>query len=226
MNLIKTSSITMSSMEIAELCDKRHDHVMRDIRKMLAELNIDTPQFWGVYQAENGQSYECFNLPRRECDILISGYNIKYRAAIVDRWQELESKLMPAIPKTYAAALQLAADQARQIEEQEKALAIAAPKVDFYDAVAGSKDCIDIGKAAKTLAIKGYGRNNLFEFLRSKSILQKDNQPYQKYVDSGYFRIIESKWIDSGGDTHINFKTVVYQKGLDFIRRMIEKEQK
>ena len=34
----------------------------------------------------------------------------------------------PAIPKTYAEALQLAADQARQIEQQQAQLAIAAPK--------------------------------------------------------------------------------------------------
>lgn len=36
----KNATITMSSVEIAELCDKRHDHVMRDIRNMLVELNL------------------------------------------------------------------------------------------------------------------------------------------------------------------------------------------
>lgn len=60
----------------------------------------------------------------------------------------------------------------------------------------------------------------LFEFLRVKGILDKNNQPYQRFQDAGYFRIIETKYIADDG-THINLKTVVYQKGLDFIRRVI-----
>lgn len=80
----------MSSREIAELCEKRHDNVVADIRKMLTELGLDAPDFSGAYKTSQGNEYECFNLPRRECDILIAGYNIKYRAAIVDLWHELE----------------------------------------------------------------------------------------------------------------------------------------
>src|SRR5680860_223771 len=87
----------MSSLEIAKLCEKQHKHVLVDIRTMLQELEIDTAGFSAVYRSENGQDYGMFSLPRRECDILIAGYNIKYRAAIVDRWRELESST-PALP--------------------------------------------------------------------------------------------------------------------------------
>ena len=38
----------MSSREIATLCDKRHDNVMADIRKMLDELDIYAPEFSGT----------------------------------------------------------------------------------------------------------------------------------------------------------------------------------
>ncbi|MNW68491.1 Phage antirepressor protein KilAC domain protein [compost metagenome] len=50
-----------------------------------------------------------------------------------------------------------------------------------------------------------------------------NNQPYQRYVDSGYFRVIEQKYMKPDGSTNINIKTLVYQKGLDFIRRTLEK---
>lgn len=82
--------LTMSSLEIAKLTGKRHDNVLADVRAMLEELELATPEFSGVYKADNKQTYECFNLPKRECFILVSGYNLKLRAAIIDRWQELE----------------------------------------------------------------------------------------------------------------------------------------
>jgi phage regulator Rha-like protein len=37
--------VSMSSREIAKLCDKRHDHVLRDTMHMLSELEIDAPKF-------------------------------------------------------------------------------------------------------------------------------------------------------------------------------------
>ena len=86
----QSSEMTMSSLEIAKLTGKEHRNVLADIRTMLNELEIPTAEFSAVYKADNKQTYECFNLPKRECMILVSGYSIKLRAAIIDRWQELE----------------------------------------------------------------------------------------------------------------------------------------
>lgn len=91
------------------------------------------------------------------------------------------------------------------------------PKAEFFDAVADSKDAISLAEAAKVLDL-GIGRNKLFEFLRTERVLQSDNQPYQRYVDAGYFRTIEQKYT-VGDEVRINIKTLVYQKGLDFIRK-------
>ncbi|MDD2704150.1 MAG: Rha family transcriptional regulator [Acidocella sp.] len=88
----------MSSREIAELTGKRHDHVMRDIRAMIVELYGEDylPKFGGVYRGGNGEVRPCFNLPKRETLILVSGYSVELRARIIDRWQELESQQRPA----------------------------------------------------------------------------------------------------------------------------------
>lgn len=92
MSKLSVAVKSMSSLEIAELCGKRHDHVMTDIRKMLDELNFDAPDFLGTYKTGRNNTYECFNLPKRESMILVSGYSVIMRAAIIDRWQELENK--------------------------------------------------------------------------------------------------------------------------------------
>ena len=118
------------------------------------------------------------------------------------------------IPQNYAEALQLAADQAKQLLEQK-------PKVEFFNAVAESKDAIEIASVAKILNVPGVGRNKLFEFLRDHKILMNNNQPFQKYIDAGYFRIVEQKYCRPNGDTCINIKTLVYQRGVQYIRKIL-----
>ena len=131
------------------------------------------------------------------------------------------------LPQTYKEAL---IELIAQVEENEK-LQIEntelKPKGEFYDAVAGSDTLIDMNQVSKTLNIKGLGRNKLFEFLRSQKILMNDNQPYQQYVDKGYFKLIEVRWTNpKTGDTNITLKTMVFQTGLDFIRKTVKKYYK
>lgn len=103
----------MSSMEIARLCNKRHDHVMRDIQLTLAQAGIPAPKFGGGYLDANNQMRPCYHLPRFEFYLVVSGYSVPYRAACLRRWHELEAKLVAAgghyIPKSHADALIMAA---------------------------------------------------------------------------------------------------------------------
>lgn len=106
------------------------------------------------------------------------------------------------------------------INQKDKMIEELLPKASFFDAVADSKTAISMNDVAKVLAIKGYGRNNLFEFLRNEGILDRFNVPYQRYVDNGWFRVIEQKYMRNG-EPQITTKTLVYQKGVDAIRRKI-----
>lgn len=114
-------------------------------------------------------------------------------------------------------------------EEREKNKALQAdnekmkPKAEFFDAVTDSKDAIDMGQVAKVLNYPGIGRNKLFEILRDNGILQQNNQPYQKYIDCGYFRVIEQKYEAKPGEIRINIKTLVFQKGVDYIKKLLDK---
>lgn len=114
----------------------------------------------------------------------------------------------------------------RILAKREATIAEMKPKVDFYNKVTGSPDTCDMKEVAKLLNYKNIGRNKLFEILRDEKILDNHNQPYQKYIDAGYFRVIETKFEDKDGDTHINLKTVVFQKGVDYIKKTLEKLQK
>lgn len=95
MNNLTLDIKTMSSVEIAELTGKRHTHVIRDIESMLKELELGEPKFGSSYISSQNKELKCYNLPKRECVILVSGYSVKMRAKIVDRWQELENTVEP-----------------------------------------------------------------------------------------------------------------------------------
>lgn len=111
----QSSEMTMSSLEIAKLTGKEHRNVLADIRTMLNELEIPTAEFSAVYKADNKQTYECFNLPKHECMVLVTGYSIKLRSAVLRRWQELEdAQRAPAKP---AYSLITATVQERLINE-------------------------------------------------------------------------------------------------------------
>ena len=82
----------MTSREIADLTGKRHDHVLRDIEKMLADLGETSPQIWGDLNDAYWRPQRVAFLPKRESLILVSGYSVVMRAKIIDRWQELEEQ--------------------------------------------------------------------------------------------------------------------------------------
>lgn len=106
----------------------------------------------------------------------------------------------------------------KTIEEQE-------PKVDYYDKVTNSKKAIGIGEVAKLLKFKNFngrliGRNILFEILRDNNILDKYNQPYQKFVNQNYFEIKQT-YNSYTGEPY--YTTLVTSKGIDFILRLLRK---
>lgn len=108
---------TMSSTEIAELTGKKKKHIHQDIKDQL---------FIGLYGLKDGQDFDHQQiqgitividnryywsevlLDKYHTDILISGYEVKYRAAIVKRWHELEQRnhiVMPNFSDPAAAAI-------------------------------------------------------------------------------------------------------------------------
>ncbi len=189
---------TMSSREISNLTGKMHKNVLRDIRKMYLELEIS---------AGSNLSRDGYSLPKEDCLILVSGYSVKLRAKIIKRWLELESCQQQKIPSNFSEALQLAANQAKQLELQ-------APKVEFADTIIKSEGSVSIGDFAKIYG--KFGRNIMFRILRGEGILMLSNVPYQRYVAGGYFEVTET-------DTPIGIKAVtrITGKGQAWITKRL-----
>ena len=111
----------------------------------------------------------------------------------------------------------------KKLEQAKETIVAYTPKVEFYDAITASEDTISMGEVAKVLNFKDMGRNNLFQFLRQRKVLDSSNVPYQTYVDRLWFEVTEKKYTDSVNNTHITLTTVVRQAGLDGIRKLLLK---
>lgn len=234
MNEFITATRTMSSQEIAELTGKQHAHVMRDIRALLEQGVAESNFGLGEYKDKNNQSRPCYNLTKKGCLILASGYDAKLRERIIDRWEALETgAATPSykLPKTYGEALRELADKVEENERlmlenqhQQQIIEKAKPKVQFAEAVGKCDDTIPVDLMAKLLAQNGVpnmGEKRLFDWLRKNGYISDQrstwNRPYQKWVERGLFRIEESKWVDkSSGNVHTSYTPRITTKGQQY----------
>lgn len=82
---------TMSSLEIAALTGKDHSDVLYDIRNTLEQAGLGEGNYSSSYKSKQNKTLPMFLLPKLECDLVISGYSVPYRLAIIQRWHELEA---------------------------------------------------------------------------------------------------------------------------------------
>lgn len=159
-NIIKLADISnfenlMSSREIAELTEKRHDHVIRDIRRMFKDLELEIPKkedssnlgndhhsdFRAIYDYRNFVSEILLNFELTMT--LISGYNVILRNRIIKRWQELELQQQQ---------IQLA-KQSQQILVLENKLQDAQIKARQFDELVAQPCFLNFRKVAKELEL-------------------------------------------------------------------------
>lgn len=217
----------MSSREIAELVKSRHDNVKRTIERLAESAVIGVPPM-EEYLDSLGRKATEYLLDKRSSLIVVAQLSPQFTAVVVDRWQELESRSDLQLPDFCNPVMAARAwaeqyEQRLQSEMARKQLAAVnaelAPKAELHDVVTQATNCQTIEAAAKVL---GWGRNRLFDFLRKERILIAGSTlPYQRFVDSGHFRVIEIAFTKRNGESGTSTKTLVTGKGLVLIQKRI-----
>lgn len=123
----RNSAPTMSSREIADMTNKEHKHVLRDIRTLrdqLGDMFGGSAQFWT--HPQNGQQYEVFELDKDTCMTLLLGYNAVARMKVIKRWQELEAEQAKPVQLSRMDILQIAMQAEKErliaIEQRDEAI--------------------------------------------------------------------------------------------------------
>ena len=91
----------MTTREIATLTNKRHDNVVRDFERMLAngvEPKFEAVDFLDSYVDRKGENRKMYRLTKDLAMTLITGYDVRRRYAVIRRWRELEES---AVNRSY-----------------------------------------------------------------------------------------------------------------------------
>lgn len=220
------AEMTMSSREIAELVEKRHDHVLRDVEKMLQD--IDAPKFGAVdFQAEytdaKGQARKEYRLPKDLTVTLITGYRADLRYKVVKRLEEMEAQAVPVAlsgPQLLAAAL-IEADatmktQAAQIESMQG-------DVEAFDRIASADGSLSITEVAKNLGLRP---KDLFSWLSQNGWIYKRTGGtswlgYQSKCNAGLLEHKTTTVLRADGSEKVTEQVRVTAKGLTRLAKLI-----
>lgn len=212
-----TTNPTMTSREIAELVESRHDKVKKSIERLADRGVIDLPPL-GEYLDSMNRSAKEYRVGKRESYIVVAQLSPEFTARLVDRWQELEAAAPAAVDLNDPSALRsLLLGYSEKVITLEAKVAADAPKVEFAEIIRNTDAVCRIGDFCKTMKA---GRNKLFARMKADKILMENRMPYQKYIDKGYFSVIEQNpYKDSKGVSHPAFTTMVTGAGQLFLTR-------
>jgi Rha family phage regulatory protein len=227
---------TMSSLEVAELTGKRHADVMRDIRNLL-DQGVHERNFALMFRinklgngAERKDPY--YNLTKKGCLILASGYDAKLREKIIDRWEELEKEKLKGfvIPGSFSQALMLAAKQQEQIEEQQKQISVMnteivemKKKTDYLEIILNSKETVTITQIAQDYGMTAKSFNRLLEELKIQRKVNGQWILYSPYITQGYVHSKSVPIMHKDGSRDSVLNTEWRQKGRIFLYEKLKK---
>lgn len=230
LQIIDNNKIVTSSRNVAEVFEKRHDHVLRAIRELECSLAFAAPNF-GVseYKDLSGRWLPEYLITRDGLTLLAMGFTgkkaMQFKEVYIKAFNEMEARLNNtfAIPQTLSEALRLAADLEERRFALEAKVEADAPKVLFANAVATSHSDINVGDLAKLICQNGYdiGQNRFYNWLRANGYIMRggtssSNMPTQRALEMKLFRVKETTVTTSDGTIIVRITPKVTPKGQQY----------
>lgn len=196
MNILTQSTDTkMTSQQIADLVGSRHDTVKKSIERMIGRGVISKPPMADGIKAANGVATQVYIFSgeqgRLDSIVVVAQLSPEFTAALVKRWDELERGATPAmqIPQSFSEALQLAADQAKQLE-------LAAPKVAHYDKVVDRHTLLTATQVGQKIGLSAIMLNRVLDEIGVYNKALKRGRAFKQwFIDKG---LGEMKQTDMG----------------------------
>lgn len=226
MNQIQTIQIenntelgpVVSSRTVAEELERQHQHVKRDLEKILMSPNVDTLIIPSQYKDSRGRTQNEYLLTKDGFTLYmfnIQGHN-NFKMAYINKFNEMENALQNKLPGSYKEAVAQLLENLERNEElqlensiQKQQIGELKPKATYYDLVLQNKSLLSVSKIAKDYGMSARALNTL---LHDLGIQYKQGDIwllYAKYQDKGYTQTstyaldeehskVSTKWTQQG----------------------------
>lgn len=230
-NLIKSSTFTMSSNEIANLVESRHDKVKQSIERLANRGTIKLPPM-GEVKNHLGQMVKEYIFSgeqgKRDSIIVVAQLSPEFTAKLVDRWQELEAQLAKPVdpmkalndPDFLRGALLTYTEKVIALEGKVEELQ---PKAKALDRIASADGSLCLTNAAKDLQVRP---KDLFQKLQAdKWIYRRQGSgtftAYQDKIQQGLLEHKVTVVTRSDGSEKATEQVRITPKGIAKLSEML-----
>ncbi|HCU3059062.1 Rha family transcriptional regulator [Clostridioides difficile] len=228
----QNNQFLVESREVAELIEKKHDNLLRDIRgykKILEDSsNLKSQDFFieSTYINTQNKIQPCYLLTKKGCDMVANKMTgekgIIFTAIYVTKFEEMEresKEQQPKLPTTYKEALQQLLIEVEEKEQLQLENQVMKPKADYFDALVERNLLTNIRDTAKELGVK---EKTFVLWLIEKKYCYRDLKgkikPYSNKMQ--YFELKEFTTPYGHSDT----QTLINPKGREAFRLLLIKD--
>lgn len=191
MILPNSAEKTMTSREIAELVQARHDNVKKAIDRCVEKGAFDIPRIQGYLDSIGRAGQTEYVLGKRESLIVVAQMCPEFTGRIVDRWQELEQSNKMRLPdfSDPATAARAWADEVEAKQAVLLQLEAAKPALDFVDRYVDASGSKGFRQVCKLL---GANENRFREFLLEEKIMYRLGSewvPHAQHLEAKRFEV-------------------------------------
>ncbi|KAA8563232.1 hypothetical protein FX985_03300 [Pseudomonas extremaustralis] len=209
---------TMSSREIADLVEARHNDVIATIERLFAK-NLLRSSRKSRRESTGGRPIDVYDLIERDTHLVVAGYSDEHRAKVIDRWQELESsvgRVIATLPNFAdpVAAARAWADQVEQknllsVEVQAQATKIHSLENLFKEGMTHTQFC---------KGLNGVNVMQVGNYLESRSWLYNESKSGTRhrvgsYARDKYMTEHQHEVTPHGKDPFISYTPILLKKG-------------
>lgn len=233
----RDGKLLADSREVAEMVEKDHRHLLRDIGgycaalEKVAEPKIGLSDFFieATYKDPTGRTLPCYYITKKGCDMiankLTGAKGVIFTAKYVTRFDEMEKQLSaPQLPQDYIGALKalVASEEEKQAlkletSQQKQLIGELQPKANYVDSILKNPGLVTITQIAKDYGMSGAEMNKL---LHKLGIQYKESDQwllYRKHQAQGYTHSRTVEITHGDGSPGVKMNTAWTQKGRLFL---------